>query len=190
MSTEGDFRRRETLQTILERHRQSSRMLAESSQAEWRAMTGAGVSVDKYHKLASTTAELARLLAPRISDTKFWDMPLTHIVSERLRENVDLDETDDFEHTRRDSETVTLEIEVTLQWLVNGDGTYTDLEYDGDEPYSAPGMLTNVTPPQTVEKPLPPNAVRSCHLALTQLMNELDILDYGDSTDTEYPDPV
>lgn len=227
-----NFRRRETLKTVLKRHRQASRLLAESSQAEWRQVVGSGYESEKYQQLAATTAELARLLAPKISDSKFWMEPLTLIEIERLRsETRDMrpprsHDTDDEEeviivesdsdkqpettekgvstlasmtdrrkttssstNTRR-KEAVTETIEVSLQWLADSDGTYEDLQYDGENPFQARGMLTNATPPEKVEKPLPPDAVRACHHALTVLMDELDILDYGSEENTEHPDPI
>jgi hypothetical protein len=231
-----NFRRRETLKTVLQRHRQSSRMLAESSQAEWRQVVDSGYGSDKYIQLAATTAELTRLLTPKIDDSELWQKPLSLIEVERLRSNVpdpdpepkqterqrqsaedesriivksdgngdgdtdgekrrsinDIDTRSRLSSTSKSSEkeVVTQTIGVSLQWLAASDGMYEDLEYDGDEPYSAPGMLTNVQPPQRVEKPLPPDAVRSCHHALTMLMSELSILDYGSSNETEHPDPV
>jgi len=223
-----DFRSRETLTTVLKRHRQVSRLLAESSMSGWQTSVGSGYHSDHYQTAASTLAELARLLAPKLIHTDIWTQQLATVHAERLAQNsrsnpsrsterrdtdegtvriqtVDQDEDSDSldgqkslydaakqnRNTRSagsttdDQRSETVSIRVSLKWIVNNNAMYTDLEYDGPEPFTAPGMLTNIKEPEQVQKPLPPDILRTAHQALTVTADELGILDYGMDQSTQ-----
>jgi hypothetical protein len=169
-----DFRNRETLTTILKRHRQVSRLLAESSMSEWRASVDSGYHSDYYQTVASTVAELARLLAPKLMHTDVWTQQLATVNVERMAQD-----TRSTGFSSDDQRVKDVSIAVSLEWIVNNNGMYTDLTYDGPEPYTAPGMLTNVKDPERVQKPLSPSMLRKAHRAITVAADDLGILDYG-----------